>query len=1179
MKTNTHPQPSAHRQHAAAALIGLILSLAGDARAMTTIWTGEHNNDWADSRNWSAGVPGVSDTAVINSGYAYSAGDRTLGTLNLNGGTAELPTLSVGSLHLAGGRLATTSVGISSSATWTGGEVGGAITIPAGATLTIPSGWVRMSTRATLTNYGNVEMSGGQLEGYDLVEIHNHGTWNLSGPESPFVNFYWTNHFHNHGLLRKTGAAGIINLDHGWTYHLDGETRCETGELRFAVTSHHLPAGALLSGAGTIRMVSGITYLEGAISETANTLVLDGATLNASGPAAVNGRLDWKSGYLTGILNIPIGSRMEVYGDGFKRMNTSAELNVNGTYRWSGPLGVEGYDLCRVRIQSGGVCEFAADGDPFDRFYATSEWINEGILIKSAGIGGSTVCNDWTYRHRGQIQCDVSSLEFTSLLVFENTSSVTGTGAVLMRGATQLPGTVTFSAPTTWSAGTWTGSGGSINGLLVWSGGDSHGAWRVNSGATLRVVEGVGALKRMVTNASIDCAGTLEMSSGTLEGYENDTIRILAGGRLSATGIAVMSEFYGGTNHLEIQPGGELVTQPGADLRSDWKVDNHGSVRTPSGKLVCNNGGASSGLFESTGGGVLHFTRGIQTLASGAEIRGPGEVKLISGALEATAPVQAFVHVAGGTARGTGQSGELRFKHGSQWTSGYLDGNTRVLTGATFTVSGTVDTYRQMNTLASLVVDGRLFWQGPGSILGYDRAEIEIAAGGMMELAGDGEVFTQFYGGNQLINHGVLRRSSSAGDATIRNYACTNDGMIESLSGRLLFQTNLALGHGGIITGAGRTVCASGTTTLVGSTHVMASTFELAGATLFANASDNGTLTGGMIEWSSGYLEGTVTLNGTATTTGSGFRQLKSRAELRNAGIFTLVGGGSIEGYELTVLRNLAGATLVATGQVRLTKFYSNNTVINEGTMTIGTSPGRMIIDSPFVQSASGRLEVGVAGANATTPEFDILQINASATIAGTLAAYLEGGYDPTTGSSFQILTSTSRSGVFDHLVAPRFNVTYPTTGNPPVSQNNVVLVAREGIQLDFATWASNHGLTGDDALPGGNRDRDGSVNLVEYALNMDPEVPDVPPLTSGVEVIQGSDWLVIHYRRWDDRLNAGLVYQAETSTDLVDWSPLGVIDEADPEALEIAGSEPRRCRVHLTGGRKFLHLSFSLPE
>ncbi|MCH7228221.1 hypothetical protein [Haloferula sp. A504] len=1161
-----------------AALAGPMLLLAGHADAITTTWTGAHDNNWSDYRNWTGGVPGPGDDAVIPSGFANSTDDRTLNSLTVSGGTANIPNLSVGTLNLSAGTLNTGTANVTTAATWSGGSISGAITIPTDVTLAIPSGSVRLLTNATLTNSGTVEMSGGRIEGYQTVVIHNHGTWSLTGHEDPFTQFFSDNTFHNHGLLLKAGGTEIIKLKGGWTYHLGGETRCETGELQFVHTDHHLPAGASLTGAGTIRMLSGNTHLEGAITGTVATLVLDGATLNATGPAAITGTLDWLSGNIAGILTIPVGSRLEVSGAGSKDLRSETELIVAGTYRWAGPAPVRGYQLGRIRIQPGGLCDLAADGDPFNHFFADSELINEGILMKSAGSGGSTICDNWTYRQRGEIRCEASTLEFNSTVVFEGSPTITGSGEVILRNTIRLLGDATFSAPTSWTAGTWIGGGGSLQGMLIWSGGESQGDWTVNAGATLRIVDGTGALKRLGTGARIESAGTIELASGSLNGYENATIRILSGGTLAATGTAVMDEFFGGTNHLEILPDGELATTATADLRVDWRLDNQGAVLTPAGRLVANHGGLSSGLFESTGTGALHFAAGTMTLNGGAEIRGPGEVELSGGTLSAEAPVEVFCHLAGGTARGA-ETGELRFKDGSLWSSGFLEGNLRVPAGATLTVSGPPETLRDMNTLSRLVIDGRLLWQGPGAIRGYDRALVEITPTGVMELTGDGEVFTQFYGGNQLVNRGTLRRSAGSGDASIRHFACTNNGAIDAASGRLVFHSPLDLENGGILSGGGRTVAAADTTRLLGTTHVDNSIFELAGATLASDPADNGRLTGGTIEWSAGFIAGTVTLDAIAATTGNGFRELTTSAELRNAGTLTLGGSGEIRTFDQAVLRNLPGATLHATGGVRLTRFFDTNSVINEGTMTIGSSPGRMIIDSPFVQTATGRLEVGVAGPDPATPQFDILQINASATLAGTLVANVEGGYNPANGTPFEILTSSARSGGFDQVIASHFDVTYPTTGDPPVSQNNVVLVAKEFSALDYETWTANHSLTGDDALPGTDRDRDGSANLVEYALNMNPNAPDLPPLASEVGSVSGSDWLILRYRRWNDRVNAGLVYRPETSLNLIAWLPTGLIDEADPDAVEVPGSEARRCRVPQAGGTAFLRLAFELPD
>jgi hypothetical protein len=395
-------------------------------------------------------------------------------------------------------------------------------------------------------------------------------------------------------------------------------------------------------------------------------------------------------------------------------------------------------------------------------------------------------------------------------------------------------------------------------------------------------------------------------------------------------------------------------------------------------------------------------------------------------------------------------------------------------------------------------------------------------------------------------------------------------------TGRLVVSAPLQLGPGGSVTGAARLVLASDRTTLVGSTQINSAVVELAGAELFAEAANDGRLTGSTFEWRSGSITGQVTLAGVAATVGNGFRRINHSAELRNAGVLTLGGTGVIESYENATLRNLAGATMHASSGITLTAYYGGNQFSNEGTLTIGSSPGRMTVNIPFVQTSTGRLEVGVAGANPATPQFDILTVNSSATLAGTLVAFAECGYQPPVGTPYEILKAQSRIGTFHPLVSLNFDATYPTTGTPPVSLDNVVLVAKEALDgLDFATWAELHDLHGADATSGADKDRDGCCNMVEYALNMDPRSADVPPIHGTREDSGGHSWLVIRYRRWDNRISAGLSYAGEWSVNLSTWSTAGIIDEADTAAPQVTGSSARICRVQADGPEKFLRLSF----
>jgi hypothetical protein len=1146
------------------------------------------SGDWGDFRNWSPQiVPPASADVVVNTG-AVDAGARqlVLNSLTANGtvtNVAQLdtPTLTVGGILVAtlvnadtfnfSGGSVTGNIRIASGGTWTGGALWtGPVEIQSDAVVSLTAGSVRLGSNVILENHGTVEMTGGQLEGYEISTVRNHGTWILNGHATPFTSFYGGNEFHNMGLLHKTGGADPTSLANLWAFHLDAETRCTTGELRLAAANTYLSTGSQLTGSGTIRSTSTLNLTGNAV-ETVARLMVDGGTVVCTGEASITGSCEWLAGDVQGLLKVPAGSSMIASGEGFKRLVTLAEIQVAGTWRWDGPGPVQGYDRSKITILAGGLCDLTADGDVFSQFYGGNQLVIEGTLGKSAGAGGTTLLNDWTYVHRGLIECAVSAMEIGSELVLDGQSEIDGAGEVRISATTYHNGTATMNAPVSWTNGSWVGGGGVLNGLLVWSGGSTSGTWEVGASGTLRIIDGTGVLKRFNDAALLAVDGTVELLSGSINGYENATLRVLNGGVVRCAGVAVLDNFYGG-NRIEILAGGLLTSQPGCDTRVDWAMDNSGTLTTPAGILKCNGGGQSHGLFHSTSSGSLRFTGGSHVLGAGAEIRGPGEVLVTWGLLDAQAPVPCFIHVNGGTVQGSGEQGEFQFRNGSQWTSGNVGGKSRVLEGALLTVSGDTG-LRRMNTDASLLIGGRLLWLGSGEINLYERCSMGILPSGILDIAGNGSVFSAFYGGHLIQNSGIIRRSVSVADALFSNAAFESDGRIEVLTGSLQVASNLGLQDGGVISGAGRLRIVGGTTSLTGTTTVANSIIELAGGTLHAETDSNGTLAGNLIEWSAGYISGDVTWSGIARTATAGFRQINGNSRLRNSGVLGLQGGGSIRMWENAILHNRQGATLHATGQVSITQFYGGNLVLNEGTMVLGASPGRMEVAPAFTQSATGRLEVGVAGPSSGNPDFDILNVSGAASLAGTLVAALENGYHPALGTEFEILKANPRVGTFDQLLASSFSVTYPTTGNPPVSRNNVVLVVQNPTSQDYASWAASHQLSGAEAATIADPDGDGRLNWVEYAFQTDPCSGDGDPLVMSTETMGGLPWLVVRYRRWQGPLDAGIGYLPEGSEDLATWSSVPVVDEFDPDATVIVGAEARRCRIPIQGPRQFMRL------
>jgi hypothetical protein len=140
------------------------------------------------------------------------------------------------------------------------------------------------------------------------------------------------------------------------------------------------------------------------------------------------------------------------------------------------------------------------------------------------------------------------------------------------------------------------------------------------------------------------------------------------------------------------------------------------------------------------------------------------------------------------------------------------------------------------------------------------------------------------------------------------------------------------------------------------------------------------------------------------------------------SGTTSLNGGNISTSGTLT----LQGGTLTGTGIL-------TGTVVNGGEVRPGSSPGTLMVNGPYRQSSTGQLTVEVGG---TTPGtgYDQFKVKGAATLSGTLNVTLYNGYLPNIGDAFQVLTYTTRSGLFTAytgLVLPNgrsFSPLYTTT-------------------------------------------------------------------------------------------------------------------------------------------------------
>lgn len=99
---------------------------------------------------------------------------------------------------------------------------------------------------------------------------------------------------------------------------------------------------------------------------------------------------------------------------------------------------------------------------------------------------------------------------------------------------------------------------------------------------------------------------------------------------------------------------------------------------------------------------------------------------------------------------------------------------------------------------------------------------------------------------------------------------------------------------------------------------------------------------------------------------------------------------------------------------------------------------------------------------------------------------------------------------------------------------------------ITYGTWSVASGLSGLNNAPEADPDLDGASNLVEFAYNLNPLVPDARPVTpAGTNGLPSprylgnpsSSILQVQFIRRKAALTAGLTYSLQFSADLVTWS------------------------------------------
>ena len=401
-----------------------------------------------------------------------------------------------------------------------------------------------------------------------------------------------------------------------------------------------------------------------------------------------------------------------------------------------------------------------------------------------------------------------------------------------------------------------------------------------------------------------------------------------------------------------------------------------------------------------------------------------------------------------------------------------------------------------------------------------------------------------------------------------------------------------------------------------GNALTVSGTFDYSAGTITANgrvivaSGASANLTTGSAKFIDGVLENRGTLNYTGTSIffgrdasnlparienaangtfvvdgGGGFSQNNGSANYRvdNAGTFIKRGAGTTTVVGAPISFSNTGTVQMAAGALQFSGALTQNGIItgsgtiianitNNGTVRPDATPGGLTIQGNYTQTAAGRLEMRLAGADATLGHRS-LTITGAAVFAGALDVTLVFPFVELLNTTFPIVTYASRSGDFATVTGLTNNFGYTfsraftgTALNLTVDVQGDVPPPPGGLESGFAHWlaeAAARAGRSDQLGQGDDPDGDGAVNLLEYASGTNPfEAASAPLITPGLVEEGGEKRAVLEFRRRTD--TGTIAYQVLESRDLATWSLVAGMEELS--AVPVPGLPLETVRMAMPG-------------
>ncbi|HAT34855.1 MAG TPA: hypothetical protein DCS82_04000 [Rhodospirillaceae bacterium] len=190
--------------------------------------------------------------------------------------------------------------------------------------------------------------------------------------------------------------------------------------------------------------------------------------------------------------------------------------------------------------------------------------------------------------------------------------------------------------------------------------------------------------------------------------------------------------------------------------------------------------------------------------------------------------------------------------------------------------------------------------------------------------------------------------------------------------------------------------------------------------------------------------------------------------EFTNSGNMTIAASKTlvVESASAATFTNAVGGSIGGTGTLDTSD--GDVTLVNNGTITAGNSPGELTIMGDVVLGEEGLTLMEIGGTEAGT-EHDKLNVTDSLQLGGTLDVVEYGGFTVSAGDSFTLFEAGSISSSFDYITG--LNVGHGVLIDLQQTSTQITAIGKAVTHQGTSNDDVLNGTSGDDAMTGGAGD------------------------------------------------------------------------------------------------------------